>query len=156
MADALPKDESPGISDEVKRVAGGLAFWMRVVAILGYLGVLLQWRLVLSRAAVLSASESVFPVMGGLVSCFVLLFLWQSASSFRRMARVEQPGGRSLEHALRQLKTYFCVLTIMTLVGVAVGVLSFSMGRHGNELSDAAGRQIVDAVQKAYKESLHQ
>ncbi len=129
MTDALPKDESPGISDEVKRVAGSLAFWMRVVAIIGFLGVLLQWGMVLSRAAVLSASETVIPIISGLINCFVLLFLWQSAGSFRRMARIEQPGSRPLEDALRQLKLFFCVSTIVTVVAVGAVVWLFSTGR---------------------------
>ncbi|MGD1001352.1 MAG: hypothetical protein ABSA67_11725 [Candidatus Brocadiia bacterium] len=119
MADALPKEESPGISEEVKRVAGGLALWMRVVAIMGFLGVLYQWGRMLPQAKFASASEFVFAVISGLIECFALFYLWQSAGSFRRLARVEQSDGRPLEHALRQLKTYFCFATILTVIEFA-------------------------------------
>lgn len=156
MTGALPKEESSEISEPLKCVAGGLAFWMRVIAIMGLLGVLIQWGKVLSQAAVVPASESFAPFVSGLISCIMSLFFWQCAGSFRRIAKGEQTGNRSLEHALRQLKLFFCMLTILTVVGVAAAVWLLSTGRLGRGLSDAARQQIVDAVQRANTESLRQ
>jgi formate-dependent nitrite reductase membrane component NrfD len=153
MDNAGPTNGRAALSEEVRRATRSLALWMQIFALLGLPFAVLRPLLTLRRESAPELEESIAIVVVTAVGIVIWLLLWLCARAFRRIAKEPAGNADSLAAALRRLRTFFCVVSVLWALAAGFGIgLGLYQAKARARAEAAAAQRNADNANKALEE----